>query len=239
MSNETTTGSPALAERIDKVRARIRMAEVGAERPENSVTLVAVSKTKPTSAIEQAYATGQRAFGENYVQEAVDKINALQHFTDIEWHFIGPLQSNKTRLVAEYFHWMHTVDRLKIAQRLSTQRPAALPPLQVLVQVNIDDEDSKSGVAAHEALKLASQILTLPNLQLRGLMAIPKANVSAHEQSETLAALRTLFVELQQLDPNIDTLSVGMSNDLEAAVAHGSTLVRIGTDIFGPRETAA
>lgn len=237
MSHETSVAS-TIAERLEKVRQRIHIAEVGAERTTGQVTLLAVSKTKPCEAIEEAYLAGQRSFGENYVQEAVDKIEALKHLPNLEWHFIGPLQSNKSRLVAEHFHWMHTVDRVKIAQRLSAQRPTQLEPLRILIQVNIDDEHSKSGVAPEDVLSLASQILLLPQLELRGLMAIPKADPEPEQQNKTLAALRSLFIELQQLDPKIDTLSVGMSNDLEAAIAHGSTLVRVGTDIFGPRQTA-
>ncbi|RUO39341.1 YggS family pyridoxal phosphate-dependent enzyme [Aliidiomarina taiwanensis] len=224
-----------IADQLEKVRIRVQQAEKKANRPANSVQLVAVAKTKPTADIEAAYAAGQRSFGENYVQEGVDKVQALQHLSDIEWHFIGQLQSNKTREVAEHFHWVQSLHRLRIATRLNNQRPAHLPPLQVLIQLNIDEEPNKAGISLAELPEFAKAVQALPKLQLRGLMLIPKANPSAAEQAHTLQLCQTAFEELQQQIDRVDTLSLGMSNDLEAAIAHGSTMVRVGTDIFGPR----
>ena len=197
--------------------------------------LLAVSKTKPPEAVVAAYKAGQRAFGENYVQEGVEKIAQLASYKDIEWHFIGPLQSNKTKQVAENFAWVHSIDRLKIAKRLSDQRPASMSALQVLIQVNIDDEDSKSGISAAEVIAFAEEAVNYPRLRLRGLMAIPAAAPTPTQQQKSLKALYQCFQNLQQKLPQVDTLSVGMSNDLEAAIYHGSTMVRVGTDIFGAR----
>lgn len=206
-----------------------------ANRPEQSVKLLAVSKTKPISAIAEAIEAGQRAFGENYVQEGVEKI---QHFAEndtLEWHFIGLLQSNKTRVVAEHFDWVQTIDRLKIAQRLSEQRPERLPALNVLIQINISDEASKSGISAKEMLELATQISQLPRLKLRGLMAIPKPESEPEQQKIALAQMNELFLQLQSQFEGIDTLSMGMSDDMPSAIECGSTMVRIGTAIFGAR----
>lgn len=206
-----------------------------ANRPEQSVKLLAVSKTKPISAIAEAIEAGQRAFGENYVQEGIEKI---QHFADndtLEWHFIGLLQSNKTRVVAEHFDWVQTIDRLKIAQRLSEQRPEHLPALNVLIQINISDEASKSGISAKEMLELATQISQLPRLKLRGLMAIPKPESEPEQQKIALAQMNELFLQLQSQFEGIDTLSMGMSDDMPSAIECGSTMVRIGTAIFGAR----
>lgn len=206
-----------------------------ANRPEQSVKLLAVSKTKPISAIAEAIEAGQRAFGENYVQEGIEKI---QHFEDndtLEWHFIGLLQSNKTRTVAEHFDWVQTIDRLKIAQRLSEQRPKHLPALNVLIQINISDEASKSGISAKEMLELATQISQLPRLKLRGLMAIPKPESEPEQQKIALAQMNELFLQLQSKFEGIDTLSMGMSDDMQSAIECGSTMVRIGTAIFGAR----
>lgn len=206
-----------------------------ANRPEQSVKLLAVSKTKPISAIAEAIEAGQRAFGENYVQEGIEKI---QHFAEndtLEWHFIGLLQSNKTRVVAEYFDWVQTIDRLKIAQRLSEQRPEHLPVLNVLIQINISDEASKSGISAKEMLELATQISQLPRLKLRGLMAIPKPESEPEQQKIALAQMNELFLQLQSQFEGIDTLSMGMSDDMPSAIECGSTMVRIGTAIFGAR----
>ncbi|MWQ14092.1 YggS family pyridoxal phosphate-dependent enzyme [Glaesserella parasuis] len=206
-----------------------------ANRPEQSVKLLAVSKTKPISAIAEAIEAGQRAFGENYVQEGIKKI---QHFAEndtLEWHFIGLLQSNKTRVVAEHFDWVQTIDRLKIAQRLSEQRPEHLPALNVLIQINISDEASKSGISAKEMLELATQISQLPRLKLRGLMAIPKPESEPEQQKIALAQMNELFLQLQSQFEGIDTLSMGMSDDMPSAIECGSTMVRIGTAIFGAR----
>ncbi|MDP0012636.1 YggS family pyridoxal phosphate-dependent enzyme [Glaesserella parasuis] len=206
-----------------------------ANRPEQSVKLLAVSKTKPISAIAEAIEAGQRAFGENYVQEGIEKI---QHFAEndtLEWHFIGLLQSNKTRVVAEHFDWVQTIDRLKIAQRLSEQRPKHLPVLNVLIQINISDEASKSGISAKEMLELATQISQLPRLKLRGLMAIPKPESEPEQQKIALAQMNELFLQLQSQFEGIDTLSMGMSDDMPSAIECGSTMVRIGTAIFGAR----
>ncbi|MFJ2993189.1 YggS family pyridoxal phosphate-dependent enzyme [Pandoraea sp. NPDC087047] len=229
-----------IAAHLDDVLSRITRATADAGRPAGSVRLLAVSKTFGANAVRDALAAGQRAFGENYVQEALDKMAALAGETvggeSLEWHFIGPLQSNKTRPVAEHFDWVHSVDRLKIAERLSAQRPANLPPLQVCLQVNISGETSKSGVSPAEVPALARAIAALPNLQLRGLMAIPEPEDDPARQREPLRAVRALFDALRADGLPLDTLSMGMSGDLEAAVAEGATMVRIGTAIFGARD---
>ena len=225
---------------LQQVHSRIAAACAAAARPVDSVTLLAVSKTFPPEAVRAAFAAGQRQFGENYVQEALDKIAALadlrQHIT---WHLIGPLQSNKTRPVAAAFDWVHSVDRLKIAQRLSEQRPAGLPPLQLCLQVNISGEASKSGLLPPEVLAVAQAVARLPNLCLRGLMAIPEPAVDAAAQRTPHRALRELLAALNATGLALDTLSMGMSADLEAAVAEGATLVRVGTAIFGGRSVPA
>ena len=223
-----------IASQISKVLTRIEGAASQASRRSDEITLIAVSKTKPAEAIEAAAACGLQHFGENYLQEALDKIEAL-HELDLTWHFIGPIQSNKTRLIAEHFDWVHSVDRLKIAQRLSDQRPAHLGPLNICLQVNISNEDTKSGVSADQAPELAKAITTLPNIRLRGVMAIPKPSDDPAEQAATFEKVVTLFNTLRHTNPELDTLSMGMSQDLEAAIAAGSTMVRIGTDIFGAR----
>ncbi len=205
-------------------------------RQPDSVQLLAVSKKHPASMIKEAYNSGQSAFGENYVQELADKAEQLSEL-DIEWHFIGPLQSNKTKTIAHIADWVHTIDRLKIAKRLSEQRPAELKPLSVCVQVNISGEASKSGVLPEQAISLCEQILPLPNLRLRGLMAIPAPEHNIHKQRATFAKLAQLKETInQQLNLQLDTLSMGMSDDMEAAIAEGATIVRIGTAIFGIRE---
>ncbi|KGQ70701.1 hypothetical protein OA57_04890 [Chelonobacter oris] len=209
-----------------------------ADRTLNQVKLLAVSKTKSIAEIEEAIEAGQTAFGENYVQEGVEKIQFFQQRNiSLEWHFIGLLQSNKSRLVAEHFDWVETVDRLKIAERLSRQRPTALAPLNVLIQVNISDEPSKSGIRPNELLPLAQQIGELPNLTLRGLMAIPQASANELVQQHAFEQMQQLFQQLQQALPQrqIDTLSLGMSGDMATAIKCGSTQVRIGTAIFGAR----
>lgn len=208
-------------------------------RPDHSVRLLAVSKTKPLQALEVAYQAGQRLFGENYVQEAVDKRQALAHLTDIEWHFIGPIQSNKSRLIAEHMDWVHTIDREKIARRLNEQRPENMSPLNVCIQVNISGEESKSGVSLETLKTLVALIQTLPNLRLRGLMAIPAPQESLEAQMKVYAPLHQAFLELAVTDSMIDTLSIGMSGDLPAAIASGSTMVRVGTAIFGARDYPA
>ncbi|QUX94321.1 YggS family pyridoxal phosphate-dependent enzyme [Marinomonas sp. CT5] len=206
------------------------------QRESGSVRLLAVSKTKPLSALEAAYHAGQRAFGENYVQEAVDKYHALTHLSDVEWHFIGPIQSNKSRLIAETMHWVHSIDREKIARRLSEQRPTELPPLNVCIQVNISGEDTKAGVTLSELNDMVALVAELPNLRLRGLMAIPAPQQSHEAQCAVYQPLAQAFVELSKSDSMIDTLSIGMSGDLPAAIQAGSTMVRVGTAIFGERD---
>lgn len=223
-----------IASQVSKVLTRIEGAASQTSRRSDEITLIAVSKTKPAEAIEAAAACGLQHFGENYLQEALDKIETLHEF-DLTWHFIGPIQSNKTRPIAEHFDWVHSVDRLKIAQRLSDQRPAHLGPVNICLQVNISNEDTKSGVSAEQAPELASAIATLPNIRLRGLMAIPKPSDDPAEQAAAFEKVETLFNTLRHTIPELDTLSMGMSQDLEAAIAAGSTMVRIGTDIFGER----
>ena len=224
-------------EHLQAVNERITKAARVAGRDPGSVKLLAVSKTFPPEVIAAAHAAGQRAFGENYVQEALDKIESLRALRPaLEWHFIGPIQSNKTRAVAEHFDWVQSVDRLKVAQRLSEQRPVALPPLNVLLQVNISGETSKSGVAPDEVEDVARSIAALPRLRLRGLMAIPEPESDPARQRLPLAAMRQLFDRLRASGLALDTLSMGMSADLESAVMEGSTMVRIGTAIFGERE---
>jgi PLP dependent protein len=219
------------------VRERIARAAHAAGRDPLTVALLAVSKTFPAEDVRAAHAAGQRAFGENYVQEALAKLDALADLRgELEWHFIGPLQSNKTRPVAERFDWVHSIDRLKIAQRLSEQRPEHLPPLNVCVQVNVSGEASKSGLAPAEAAAVARAVAALPRLHLRGLMAIPEPAGDLEQQRAPHRALRELFEQLRADGLALDTLSMGMSGDLEAAVLEGATLVRIGTAIFGARD---
>ena len=228
---------PDIAHNLDAVLQRIGLAAQVAGRDPRSVTLLAVSKTFPAEDVRAAHAAGQRAFGENYVQEAVTKIAALADLrASLEWHFIGPLQSNKTRPVAETFDWVHSVDRLKIAQRLSEQRPENLPPLNVCLQVNVSGESSKAGVAPAEAAEAARAIATLPRLRLRGLMSIPEPAGSVEQQRAPHRQLRELFEQLRADGLELDTLSMGMSSDLEAAVLEGATMVRVGTAIFGARD---
>lgn len=221
-----------IAENISTLRARIHNAAQTAGRDPDSVGLLAVSKTKPASDLRQAYEAGLRDFGENYLQEALNKQGELSDLPLI-WHFIGPIQSNKTRAIAEHFSWVHSVDRLKIAQRLSEQRPAGLPPLNICIQINISGEDSKSGCTPDDLPALAQAISALPNVTLRGLMAIPEPTDSHDEQNAAFAAVHALQT---QLNLPLDTLSMGMSHDLEAAIAQGATWVRIGTALFGARD---
>lgn len=221
-----------IAENIAKVRARIREAAQASERDFSAIGLLAVSKTKPAAAIREAHACGVVDFGENYLQEALAKQQELADLP-LTWHFIGPIQSNKTKPIAEHFHWVHSVDRLKIAERLSAQRPTHLPPLNICLQVNVSGEASKSGCDPEELPALAAAVAALPNLHLRGLMAIP-------EPTEDRAQQHAAFARLQQLSHSLnlplDTLSMGMSHDLEAAIAEGATWVRIGTALFGARD---
>lgn len=224
-----------IAERINSALEGITQAATSVHRPPNSVKLLAVSKTKPVSDIIEAYEAGQRLFAENYVQEGVEKVQELAHLTDIEWHMIGPIQSNKTKVVAEHFHWVQSVDREKVARRLNDQRPDNLSALNVCIQLNIDDEDSKSGVKPSELDGLIQFIESQEKLCLRGIMAIPKANPSEDEQANTLGKLKELYDHYHKSLANFDTLSVGMSSDMNAAIKNGSTMVRIGTAIFGKR----
>ena len=226
-----------IASRLQQVRQRIAGACAAAGRSVDSVTLLAVSKTCPPERVREAHAAGQRCFGENYVQEALAKMADLADLrAETEWHLIGPLQSNKTRAVAEHFDWVHSVDRLKLAERLSAQRPPGLAPLQVCLQVNISGEASKSGLAAGEVSEVARAVARLPGLTLRGLMAIPEPAADFDAQRRPHRALRDLLAGLRaQGLAGLDTLSMGMSADLEAAVAEGATLVRVGTAIFGER----
>lgn len=221
---------------LQVVRKRIADAARACGRDPAAIGLIAVSKTFGTDAVTDAYRHGQRAFGENHAQEAVPKIEALVGQPDIEWHFIGPIQSNKTRAIAEHFAWVHSVDRLKIAERLSAARPPQLAPLQVCIQVNIGDEATKSGVAPGGALDLARTVAALPRIKLRGLMAIPPASEDHAQQRRYFADLRRLKDQLAAAGITLDTLSMGMSADFEAAIMEGSTLVRVGTAIFGMRK---
>jgi pyridoxal phosphate enzyme (YggS family) len=224
-----------IAKNITNVRNRIRQTSQKLGRNAEEITLLAVGKTRSAQALRDAYEAGQREFGENYLQEALEKMELLQDLPLI-WHFIGPVQSNKTRAIAEHFHWIHSVDRIKIARRLSEQRPEAMPPLQVCLQVNISAEASKSGVALSRLPELADAVSTLPRLELRGLMAIPAADPEPARQRHAFAGIRLALEQLQRRHPQLDTLSMGMSADLEAAISEGSTMVRVGTDIFGPRD---
>lgn len=229
---------PNIDNNITQVQRRLQQAARDAGRNPEDVLLLAVSKTRSSTQLISAIDSGIKSFGENYLQEAATKIAELDEHS-LDWHFIGPLQSNKTRQVAEQFSWVHTVDRLKIAQRLSSQRPESMAPLNICLQINIDHEPSKSGFIPEEAAKLAVAIAQLPMLKLRGLMAIPKARQDIAGQRAAFAKLRKLGEEINSLLDNsqkLDTLSMGMSGDLEAAIYEGATIVRVGTDIFGPRD---
>ncbi len=225
-----------IADRLAQVRMRIRQAAATAARDPHSIQLLAVSKTRPVADLEAAFAAGQRAFGESYLQDALPKIAALGERA--EWHFIGPIQANKTRQIASHFGWVHSVDRLKIAQRLNAQRPVALPPLNVCLQVNTSGEATKGGVSPEHTPELAAAVAQLPRLRLRGLMTIPAPATEEAQQRQPFARLRHLLEQLNATGFELDTLSMGMSNDLEAAIVEGATLVRIGTAIFGPRPGA-
>lgn len=223
----------AIAERLSQIHSAIRHAESIAGRPYGSVQLLAVSKTKPAADVAAAYQAGQRHFGESYVQEALSKQRQLAHY-NITWHFIGPLQSNKTKVIAAQFAWVHSVDRLKIAERLNEQRPAFMPPLNICLQVNISEEDSKSGVMLEELPDLIMAVKALPRLRLRGVMAIPAPE---HDYDKQHQPYRKLYDFVRQLQiAELDTYSFGMTDDMQAAIAEGSTMVRIGTALFGARE---
>ena len=220
--------------RLQQIRNRIAKAEQRYGRNPNSVALLAVSKGQRLEKLRAAIACEQRAFGENYVQEALEKINALDERM-LKWHFIGPLQANKSRQVALHFSWVHSIDRLKIATRLNNQRPSDLPPLNVCLQINVSGEISKAGVGFEELIPLAEQVSVLPRLKLRGVMAVPQASSDHRLQRANFASVHHAFHTLNSQGFELDTLSMGMSNDMEAAIAEGATLVRIGTAIFGPR----
>lgn len=222
---------------LQKIQEQIIQACAMANRPITDVHLLAVSKTFSKNAIEEAIVAGQHTFGENYVAEGVSKIQHFNHTTpSLQWHMIGNIQSNKTKEVALNFHWAHAIDRFKIAKRLSEQRPSHLQPLQVCIAVNISEEDSKSGVHPEYVAQLAKQIISLPNMQLRGLMCIPKPSYNLIEQRKPFALMRTLLTDLQAQGLNLDTLSMGMSDDLEAAILEGATIIRVGRGIFGNRD---
>jgi len=228
---------PNIENNITAVQRRLQQAARDAGRNPEDILLLAVSKTRSSAQVSLAQSAGIQSFGENYLQEASDKITQLGG-QGLDWHFIGPLQSNKTRQVAEQFAWVHTVDRLKIAQRLSAQRPVTMPALNICLQINIDNEESKSGFSPEQALSMAATIAQLPSLRLRGLMAIPRPRANIVEQQQPFAQLAALQKEINSTLDNcekLDTLSMGMSADLEAAIAEGATIIRVGTDIFGPR----
>ena len=225
----------SIAVNLQAVRARIARAAQAAQRPAGDILLLAVSKTIPAECIAEAHAAGQRAFGENHVQEAVEKITVLATLP-LDWHFIGPIQSNKTRLIAEHFSWAHSVEREKIAERLNAARPEGMAPLNVCIQVNVSGEATKSGVAPGDEAKLAEAIARLPRLRLRGLMAIPEPTADVTLQRRRFALLRELKNGLRARGHALDTLSMGMSDDFEAAILEGATIVRIGTAIFGKRD---
>ena len=231
----------SINDNLQAVQQAIRVAATAVSRDPHAITLLAVSKTFGIDAVIEATKAGQRAFGENYVQEAVDKIiaaRALLPTLDLDWHFIGPIQSNKTRLIAEHFDWVHSVDREKIARRLSEQRPSHLPPLNLCLQVNVSGEASKSGAAISDTVTLAGILSTLPGVRLRGLMAIPEPTDDIAQQRAAFAKVRALFQQCRDAGIDLDTLSMGMSADLSAAIAEGATIVRIGSAIFGKRTYA-
>ena len=226
---------PKIRDKLQIIGTEIDKSITEFQRSKNSVELLAVSKRHPAEVIREAFEAGQKSFGENYVQELVEKSQALADL-DIDWHFIGPLQSNKTKYIAEIASWVHTIDRLKIAQRLNDQRPESMPPLNVCIQINISEEPSKSGVTPENIPELAKEIAALPHLNLRGLMAIPAPESDFEKQRETFAKVYSLKESLNKCGYHLDTLSMGMSGDMKAAIAEGATIVRIGTAIFGTRD---
>ncbi|RDH82884.1 MAG: YggS family pyridoxal phosphate-dependent enzyme [endosymbiont of Galathealinum brachiosum] len=231
---KTSSNSSNIAENLTQIQLNISEYCLKYQRNPQDVKLLAVSKTKPAEDIRKAFDAGQTCFGENYLQESISKIHELSDI-DIEWHFIGAIQSNKTRELAENFAWVHSVDRLKIAKRLSNQRPDALPPLNICLQVNISEEESKSGFTINEIETVVDEVIALPNLNLRGLMAIPAKSENLQAQRKAFAEMKSLLQILQTKHPQINTLSMGMTGDMEAAIAEGSTMIRIGTAIFGAR----
>ena len=224
-----------LNDNIPKLLQRVRLSAEKSQRPTGDIVVLAVSKNRPANDIRAAHAAGLSQFGESYLQEALEKIGQLGDL-DLTWHFIGPIQSNKTRQIATHFDWVHSIERGKIARRLSQQRPAEMPALQVCLQVNISGEASKSGVSLEELPALVREVATLPHLNLRGLMAIPAPTEDEAEQRRAFARLRMALEDLRDIAPQMDTLSMGMSGDLDAAIAEGSTLIRVGTAIFGSRQ---
>lgn len=225
----------SIAANLRSIRQTIQDSAAIVNRDANEIQLLAVSKTKPMDDVLAAYHAEQRHFGENYVQEGYNKTVALADYTDIIWHFIGPIQSNKTRLVAESFHWVHTISRDKIAQRLNDQRPTDMPPLNICIQINIEQESSKSGVVEEQVYALANRVNGMPNLILRGIMAIPSQQADANQRKRVLQSIADIYHELKQRFTTVDTLSLGMSGDMSDAIAAGSTMVRVGTAIFGER----
>ena len=225
----------SIAQSLEETRNRVTVLERRYDRPPGGVRVLAVSKTKPPEAVRAAAEAGQREFGENHVQDALVKLDALGGL-DLIWHFIGPVQSNKTRVVATRFDWVHSIDRAKIATRLNAQRPEELPPLEVCIQVNVSGEDSKSGVDPDQVEELARVVSGLPRLKLRGLMTLPRISAGLQTQRQPFATLRRILETLNTRGFALDTLSMGMSNDMEAAIAEGATIVRIGTAIFGARD---
>jgi hypothetical protein len=225
---------PSISDNISTIRAQVAKAASEYNRSDDTIKLLAVSKKQSSDKLKEAYAAGQREFGESYVQEAVEKITTLK-MPGLVWHFIGPIQSNKTALIASHFDWVHSVDRLKIAQRLSAQRASAMGNLKICVQVNLSNEANKSGVPIDQVESLCEQIDGLPHLELRGLMAIPAPSDTLHEQRQIFEPLLLLFNRLQKSYPLMDTLSIGMSDDFIAAIAEGSTIIRLGTAVFGTR----
>lgn len=227
---------PCINNNLIKVQQQIHEAATATGREPADITLLAVSKTRTADELKQAYDHGQRHFGENYLQESLEKIDALSTLDDLCWHFIGPIQSNKTRPIAESFHWVHSVDRIKIARRLSEQRPEHLPALNICLQINISGEESKAGCLPEDTATLVAEITALPRINLRGLMAIPQATDDPEQQRDAFHRMQQLFTELKQNHPTLDTLSMGMSGDMAMAIAEGATIVRIGTAIFGARD---
>ena len=225
----------SIAQSLEEIRNRVTVLERRYGRTPGAVRVLAVSKTKPPEAVRAAAEIGQREFGENHVQDALTKLDALADM-DLVWHFIGPIQSNKTRVIAARFHWVHSIDRAKIARRLSEQRPDDLPPLEVCIQVNLSGETSKSGVEPQQVKELAEVLSELPRLRLRGLMTLPRPCDELEDQRRPFAALRGILETLNAGGLALDTLSMGMTDDMEAAIAEGATIIRIGTAIFGPRE---
>jgi len=221
---------------LKNVQQQIQSAAETAGRSADDIRLIAVSKTKPASDIEQVYRAGQREFGENYLQEAIDKIQQLQQYSDIKWHFIGAIQSNKTRSIAEHFDWVHSVERIKIARRLAEQRPASRKPLNICLQVNVSNEASKAGISLDEVEALAAEVKQLEHIRLRGLMAIPLNTRDPEQQRYYFHQLKNCLDQLNQQGFDLDTLSMGMSNDMDIAIAEGATMIRIGTAIFGERQ---